>query len=180
MGRLDAYPGSASAGAPTCASPWAAAASGLTVAFPRQSGGPAAGVAEIGCVWALQGRGLRPRRPGKPEGKRYKRRPLRLRSVFNGLVPRATTTWVGVRELGGGCSGEEKGRLKSLSSAACRQASRAQERPVAQTGEAAGSGRQAMKSVFQIPNLRRTRGLLLPDLLSGEVTINVPGALQTI
>jgi len=37
-----------------------------------------------------------------------------------------------------------------------------------------------MKSVFQIQNLRRTRGLLLPDLLSGEVTINVPGALQTI
>jgi hypothetical protein len=34
----------------------------------------------------------------------------------NGLVPRATTTWVRVRELGGGCSGEEKGRLKSLSS----------------------------------------------------------------
>jgi len=38
--------------------------------------------------------------------------------VFNGLVPRATTTWVRVRELGGGCSKEEKGRLKSLSSLA--------------------------------------------------------------
>ena len=93
-----------------------AATSGLTVAFPRQSGGPDAGAAEIGCVWALQGRGLRPRRPGKPEGKRYERHPLGLRSVFNGLVPRATTTWVRVRELGGGCSGEEKGRLKGLSS----------------------------------------------------------------
>jgi len=41
---------------------------------------------------------------------------LGLQSVFNGLVPRATTTWVRVRELGGGCSKEEKGRLKSLSS----------------------------------------------------------------
>jgi len=41
---------------------------------------------------------------------------LGLQSVFNGLVPRATTTWVRVRELGGGCFKEEKGRLKSLSS----------------------------------------------------------------
>ena len=74
------------------------------------SGGPDAGAAEIGCVWALQGRGLRPRRPGKPEGKRvfaldllhgYERHPLGLRSVFNGLVPRPTTTRVRVRELGG-------------------------------------------------------------------------------
>jgi len=35
--------------------------------------------------------------------------------VFNRLVPRPTTTRVRVRELGGGCSKEEKGRLKSLS-----------------------------------------------------------------
>jgi len=83
---------------------------------PSQSGGPDAGDAEIGCVWAWQSRGLRPRRPGKPEGKRYERHPLGLRSVFNGLVPRVTTTWVRVRELAGACSGEEKGRLKSLSS----------------------------------------------------------------
>ena len=62
-----------------------------------------------GCVWAFQGRGLRPRRPGKPDGKRYERHPLGLRSVFNGLVPRPTTTRVRVRELGGGCSGRKKG-----------------------------------------------------------------------
>ena len=36
--------------------------------------------------------------------------------MFNGLVPRATTTWVRVREIGGGCPKEENGRLKSLSS----------------------------------------------------------------
>jgi len=65
-------------------------------------------------VWALQGRGLRPRRPGKPEGKRYERHPLGLRSVFNGLVPRPTTTRVRVRELGGGCSGGCSGRKKGV------------------------------------------------------------------
>jgi len=41
--------------------------------------------------------------------KRYERHPLGLRSVFNGLVPRPTTTRVRVRELGGGCSGRKKG-----------------------------------------------------------------------
>jgi len=48
------------------------------------------------------------------EGKRYERHPLGLQSVFNGLVPRATTTWVRVRELGGGCSGGCSGRKKGV------------------------------------------------------------------
>ena len=88
--------------------------SGLRPSSQHVSGGPDAGAAEIGCVWALQGRGLRPRRPGKPEGKRYERHPLGLRSVFNGLVPRPTTTRVRVRELGKGCSGGCSGRKKAF------------------------------------------------------------------
>ena len=47
------------------ASPWAAAASGLTVAIPRQSGGPDAGAAEIGCVWGLAWPRFEATLPGK-------------------------------------------------------------------------------------------------------------------
>ena len=47
-------PGSAGPGAAACASPSVATASGLTVAIPRQSGGPDAGAAEIGCATASQ------------------------------------------------------------------------------------------------------------------------------
>ena len=95
-------PGSAGQSTAQGARPWVAAASGLRSTSQYVQGGPVTRAAGVGCARVSQGRVLRPHRPGNPQGKRYGRHPLGVPSVFNGLGPRPTTTWMRALELGGG------------------------------------------------------------------------------